>query len=260
MTKPQILTVVTAIGLFFILYLGCEVRSKGQKNAEHRQAATASTTIASADLLKDAVEQLAPDARLKIQTLVESADKSNNDPKAKAAALKTVSAAWHDEKREDIAAFYAEQVAEAEATDAAWSIAGANYFLALRQSQDQTIRDFCTQHAVLAFQNAASLNPQQLEHRINLALCYTENPSKDNPMQGILLLRELDTQNPDNVAVNYQLARLAVRTQQWERAKPRLEKILAKEPKNQKAICLAAEVFANLNDPRAAAMQQQCKQ
>ena len=120
------------------------------------------------------------------------------------------------------------------------------------------MRDFCTQRAVNAFQNAASLNPTKLDYKINLALCYTENPPQDEPMKGILLLRDLDKENPDNAAINIQLARLAIKTGQFDKAIARLEKVLASEPNNKKAVCFLAEAYKNTQNPKAAELAQKC--
>ncbi|MDZ7877772.1 MAG: tetratricopeptide repeat protein [Saprospiraceae bacterium] len=174
--------------------------------------------------------------------------------------LKPLSAAWHNAEHDEVAALYAQRIAEAEKTDEAWSIAGANFYLALQKATDPNLRDFCSKRAAEAFQNAASLNPTKLEHRLNLALCFVENPPADNPMKGILQLRELDSQNPENTVVNFQLARLAIKTGQFDRAITRLEKIVAKEPKNQRFICLLADAYAGKSDPKAGEWAAKCGQ
>ena len=79
-----------------------------------------------------------------------------------------------------------------------------------------------------AFEKAISLNPGNVDHKINKALCFVELPDEGNPMQGILQLRELNQKHPDNVNVMVQLARLALKTNQLERAKERLQQALEK--------------------------------
>jgi Flp pilus assembly protein TadD len=253
MNKQQILLVLSAIALFFILYFGCDVKSSEQKNRETART-LAGTSIDMNSLIKAHLADLKPAQAAEIQSLIAKTE-TDSTP----SVLKQLSAAWHNTGHEDIAAHYAEQVAEKEKTDAAWSIAGANYFLALKQTEDRSMRDYTTQKAVAAFQNAVSLNPQKLEHRINLALCYTENPPADNPMKGILQLRELDSQNPNNVAINTQLARLAIKTGQFDRAIDRLEKVLPLEPNNAKLICLLAEAYTGANSPKAAETIKKCE-
>jgi tetratricopeptide (TPR) repeat protein len=257
MTKQQWWVVGSATAFFLILYFGCDTKSKFQKTV----AASSHQTIAATDpqtLLTAARKALTPAQLAEIQPL-EAALQPNLTPAQQADALKKVSGTFHRFGQEAAAAHFAEQVAELEKTEMAWSVAGGNYFLAIRQTQDKAIRDFCTQRAVAAFQNAASLNPKQLEHKINLALCYTENPLPDNPMKGILLLRELDAANPDNTAINVQLARLAIKTGQFDKAIARLEKVLAREPNLPTANCLAAEAYTGAgNAAKAAEVSKKC--
>lgn len=253
MNRQQIIAIASALVLFFVLYFGCDVQSKEQQTIETARALTG-TTLDIATLIKEATQSLKPAQATDIQSLTQKSETAK-DP----SVLKQLSAAWHNAGHDEVAAHYAEQVAELEKTDEAWSIAGANYYLALQKAEDKPLRDFCTNQATKAFQNAASLNPAKLEHRINLALCYTENPPQDNPMKGILLLRELDAQNPDNVAVNYQLARLAIKTKQFDRAIGRLEKMVTIEPNNAKVVCLLAEAYAGANNPKATEMTQKCE-
>ncbi len=253
MNRQQIIVVASAVALFFILYFGCDVQSKEQKSFETARALTG-TTLDMTAVIKEANKSLSPTQATEIQSLTQKSE-SSKDP----SVLKQLSAAWHNAGHDEVAAHYAEQVAELDKTDEAWSIAGANYYLALQKAEDKALRDFCANQAIKAFQNAASLNPTKLEHRINLALCYTENPPQDNPMKGILLLRELDAQNPENVAVNSQLARLAIKTGQYDKAISRLEKVLTKEPNNGKLYCLLADAYSGAHNPKATEAAQKCQ-
>ena len=253
MNRQQIIVVASAVALFFCLYFGCDVESKEQKTFEVARTLTGAT-MDIASLKQEATKTLNPTQAAEIEALTQKSEASK-DP----SVLKQLSAAWHNVGRDEMAAHYAEEIAVLEKTDDAWSIAGANYYLALQKTEDKPLRDFCANQAAKAFQNAASLNPTKLEHRINLALCYTENPPADNPMKGILLLRELDTQNPENVAVNTQLARLAIKTGQFDKAIGRLEKVLVKEPNNPKLVCLLAEAYAGANNPKATEANQKCQ-
>ena len=255
MNKQQLIVVGSAIALFFILYFGCDTKTTEQKAIAQSRALTtealdikshAETTLASLDATQ----------KVGIQSIMAQSPTTGSDS---ISILKQLSGAWHNAKHDEIAAWYAEQIADIEKTEEAWSIAGANYYLAIAQNTDKSMRDFCTQRAVNAFQNAISLNPTKLDNKINLALCYTENPPQDNPMKGILLLRDLDKENPDNIAVNLQLARLAIKTGQFDRAIARLETVLTKEPNNKKAVCLLADAYSGSQNAKAAEMMKKCE-
>ena len=252
MNKHQIIVISSAIALFFILYFGCDTQSKEQKVLTQSRALTTEALDIKAHIA-ETLGKLGAEQKANIQSLTQKAD--SKDP----SLLKQISAAWHNAGHDEIAASYAEQVAEVEKTEDAWSIAGANYYLAIQQSTEDAVRNFSTQHAVNAFQNAASLNPTNIEHKINLALCYTENPPQENPMKGTLLLLDLEKQNSGNVPVNIQLARLGIKTGQFDKAIGRLEKILAKEPENKRAVCLLADAYNQSNNPKAVQMAKLCE-
>ncbi len=252
MNRAQIIVILSALALFFILYFGCDVKTDEQKKAAHSVALTLEN-LNPTSLIEQATAALTPGQRVEIQPLTEKLATESTP-----SVLKPLSAAWHNAGYDEVASIYAQRVAEAEKTDEAWSIAGANFYLALQKATEPNLREFCSKRAAEAFQNAASLNPTKLEHRLNLALCFVENPPADNPMKGILQLRELDAQNPENTVVNFQLARLAIKTGQFDKAIVRLERIVAKEPTNTKFICLLADAYAGKGDAKAAAWKAKC--
>ena len=252
MNKQQIIVISSAIALFFILYFGCDTQSKEQNAITQSRALTTEALDIKAHIA-ETLGKLGAAQKATIQSLAPKAD--SKDP----SLLKQLSAAWHNAGHDEIAASYAEQVAEIEKTEESWSIAGANYYLAIQQSTEEAVRNFSTQHAVNAFQSAASINPTNIEHKINLALCYTENPPQENPMKGTLLLLDLEKQNSGNVPVNIQLARLGIKTGQFDKAIGRLEKVLAKEPENKRAVCLLADAYSGANNPKASQMAKLCE-
>ena len=79
-------------------------------------------------------------------------------------------------------------------------------------------------------------------------------------MKGILQLRELDTKFPNNAKVLFQLAKLAMRTNQYEKAVARLEQILKTNPNNPDAICLIADAYKGQgNAAKASVFAQKCQ-
>ena len=75
-------------------------------------------------------------------------------------------------------------------------------------------------------------NPKRLDAKTHLALTYVSGP---NPMQGIMLLREVLAADPDNQEAMYQLGILSMQSNQYDKAAGRFEQILAKHPDNTQA-------------------------
>ncbi len=241
MNKAQISAIFAALVLFCGLYFGFDTKNKNQKTAVHSQALQVESTSSDA-LLADAKTHLAPAQAAEVAALEEKMTVAP-DSVAKVEALKNLSAYWYRIQQLAVAGIFAEQVAELERSDSAWSVAGGTFFNGLVGSQDPTIRAFCTAHAVKAFESAASLNPAKVEHRVNLALVYSESPPSDNPMQAVLMLRDLEAKHPQEASVYNALGRLAIKTGQWQRAIDRLEKSWTLNKTNPNTPCLLAKAY-----------------
>lgn len=258
MSKSQLLLLSFSSVLFLILYFGFDTKTKAQKNIENdRVIVSEATSIES--LLLEAKRNLQPDEASSI-LLAEAKLAESNDETNKTEAYKSLSSAWYKINRFAIAGFYAEQVAETEATDEAWSIAGATYNRGMNLEQVEKVKDFCTKRAVQAFENAVSLNPTNVTHKANLAVCYAERPPQDNPMKGVKMLLDLNTKHPDNVAVLTSLGRFGLQTGQFEKAAARLEKALQSQPDNIKVNCLLAQAYQGLGQlEKAKTFQDICQ-
>jgi len=147
-----------------------------------------------------------------------------------------------------IAGFYAQTIAENDNSEESWSIAGTTYSICLQRTKEQKVRDYCYQNAVQAFESAVSVNPDNPQHKVNLAVLYTENPPPQNPMKGILMLRELTEKYPENASVLVNLGRLAIQTSQFDKAIERLSQALTLEPTNRQAICFIAKAYEAKGD------------
>lgn len=249
MTKGQIIAVVSAVLLFVVLYFGCDTVSKeNRKVAAQNARALVSTDISV--LLKDAGTKLDPSQRSVIDVLDAQAEAAQDSVKID--LLKQLSGKWYEFGQPSIAGFYAQTIAEEENTEETWSVAGTTYSICVQREKEQKVRDYCYQNAVQAFENAASLAPDNLQHKINLAVLYTDNPPPENPMTGILMLRELAEKYPENAAVFVNLGRLAIKTSQFDKAVERLSQALEIEPNNRQAICYLAQAYEAKGDRKSA--------
>lgn len=82
------------------------------------------------------------------------------------------------------------------------------------------------------FDRVLEENPDNLEVLTKKALLMV---SSENPMQGILLLREVVTKDPDNWEANFNLGLLSIQSGQFERAVERFEKLVALQASNVQA-------------------------
>jgi tetratricopeptide (TPR) repeat protein len=257
MSKQQWISIIMSFGLIALLYFAFDTKPREQKEIERSRALVAESTDIQV-LLKEAKEELGMSTIGEIIRLENELEQTVLDS-AKVALYKSLSGEWYAKGRQVIAGYYAQQVAEIEQTEESWSIAGTTYTIGLQRSQNEKARQFAVNRAVQAFESAISINPDNTAHQVNLALVYTSEPPEDNPMKGIQMLLQLNKEQPENVLVLVNLGRLAIQTGQFDRAEVRLQKALEIDPNNKSAICLLANVYAELgNASEAEAFQQRC--
>ncbi len=241
MSKSQIAVLFACILLFLGLYFGGSLKPKEIKSAEKvRKLEVESTDINS--MLLEAKPSLNPQEVAEIMSLETRLEQTNADS-TKASVYKDLASSWYRFNKSALSAYYAEKVAEIEQSEEAWSITGTSYVIALKKAKTEKIKKFSSKRAIKAFENAISLNPDNMQHQTNLAVCYAEFPPADNPMKGILMLLDLNKRNPENVGVNMALARFGMQTNQFDKVQLRLENVLNIEPNNLRANCLMAEVL-----------------
>ena len=244
MGTNQYMAILAAIAFILILFFGFDTKAPSQKLIEKSRAANFENT--SIDLLLgNALNNLSMDDRLYFEKRIQVfgiPDSASVDD------LKEFSGEWYRKQQYAIAGYYAEKIALREDSEEAWSIAGTTYATGLQYYQDEKEKNFCGTRAVDALQKALSLNPENLSHEINLAICYADFPPQDNPMKGIQMLLELNGEHPENISVLMALGRFAIQTGQFDRARIRLEKVTELVPGNRQAYCLLSDVYQNLNE------------
>jgi len=258
-SRNQILFLLSFIALFGILYFGFDTKPSEQAKLEQSRALSFESTDVRV-IMTDAKKKLSKRDNsiigLKEQELQQAATDSATFLK-----LEDLAREWYAVGFPEISAHYAEEIAKERNDADSWSIAGTTFTICVTKQVEQKVRDYCNKHAKEAFENAISIDPDNIDHRINLSVLYTEAPPQNNPMQGILMLREMNQENPKEIKVLNQLARLSIRTNQWENALKRLTQVLEIKPDNQPAICMIAKVYQSLQDfSKAADYQSRCNE
>lgn len=258
MTKLQYIAVGSVIVLFMVLYVGCDTKPPGQGQVE-RTRVLQSETLDIGNLIRTAHEDLPADQWSTVQAWQQEVEEATEDS-VKVSYLKQISGVWYNNGHPAIAGHYAQEVAELLNTEEAWSIAGTTFAICVQKSKAQKVKAFCQQRAVQALESTISMNPEEDSYRVNLALLYTDFPPPNEPMKGVLMLRELEQAFPESALVLTSLARLAIRTSQFEKAIQRLGQALELEPNNRNALCLMVQAQAGAgNIAEAKSFEQRCQ-
>ncbi len=259
MNKVQRLVLAACVGVFVVLAGLLPTKPAKIVEAE-KQRSLSFSRLDPLSRIAHEREQLDVEHRSMLEALEMEAD--SEDDSLALAATKRLAGFWFDAGKPWVSGYYALQVAEKEGTEEAWSIAGTTFLICLQsQKEEETVRGYCFDQAIAALEAALSLNPDNLDNRINLSLVYVENPPENNPMKGIQMLLDLAREYPESAAVLNQLGRLALRTGQIDKAIERLEQALELEPRNRKTLCLLAEAYKAAGEElRAARFEAVCAQ
>ena len=239
----QKLSILAFTALFFVMYFGCNITSQENRLQEKsREIKPPGLNIERE--IENVKHILSKDDQAELEMSLIDLEESSTDEQ-KVEAMKKLAGKWYSLGYPLLSAFYAEKIAEIDNTEDAWAIAGTTNYLAIKAVTDEKQSKYAKEQAIFALDNAISLNPDNVDHKINKALCFVESEA---PMQGIMMLREISEQNPENTAVLIQLGRLSIRTNQWEKALDRFSKVLELDPNNKEVHCYLSEVYKAQND------------
>lgn len=246
------LAVTASIGFIALLYFGFDTKPPHKPNAAVR-----SSELDLQTMIEDARKALDIETLKRLDTLDTRSKHVEGD--SLVSVLKELSGGWYRAGNSILAGMYATQVAEIENSAASWSIVATTYAGGLQSTESADARKWCFDEARKALENAISLDSENNIYRVNLALLYAEVPPLNEPMKGVQMLLAMNEKNPNDVLVLNSLAKLAVKTGQWEKAKGRLEKSFSIRPDNKTTICLLAEVYRMTQDLREQEMKNKCE-
>ena len=246
MNKHQYIAIIVSFIFLMILLFGFEKKPAKQLLIEKSRVENFENT--SIDLLLgEALNSVEPSTRLFLEKKIQLA---GNVDSANIEDLIDLSGEWYKLGKYAMAGYYAEKIADRKNDEESWSIAGTTYAAGVQSFSNEKEKEFCANRAIKALEKAFSMNPSKLGHKINLAICYADHPPAENPMKGILMLIDINKENPDNVSTLLALGRLAIQTGQYDRAQVRLEKVVELLPENTQAYCYLAEVYKNLGETK----------
>ena len=154
----------------------------------------------------------------------------------------SIARVWDRLGQPQISSHYYQQIAEKSQNEKSWINAAYRYYDASRLTTDSLVGKYFTDKAVVAYQNVLKINPDNLDAKTDLALCYADGT---NPMQGIMLLREVVEKNPNHEMAQYNLGILSVKSGQYDKAIVRFEKVLEINPQNAEARFLLARTYVS---------------
>ncbi len=98
------------------------------------------------------------------------------------------------------------------------------------------------------FEKSLELNPADDSAKIGIGACYMFGDISDNPMQGIMGIRQVVEKNSDNLYGQMMLGLGGIRSGQYDKAIERFAIVVNKQPHNAEALLYLAETYERKGD------------
>lgn len=213
--KTQVLLIVGALVLFVLLFIAPKLAPEHSDEDGHDHSSEKAAVSTDGNLsvyLNMASKTVSPDQKQILDNLVAA---KNYD---------SLSTTWNKLKRPDLAAHYAEESAKLKNTAESWFKAGNRYYYSVQFTQDKSESPVLYQCAMRCFSKGLALDPKNVDAKIMLASCYVEGTQ--DPMEGVSRLREIEKTDSNNVKLQLTFAFFSVKSQQFDKAIARFNKVL----------------------------------
>jgi tetratricopeptide (TPR) repeat protein len=258
--KPQFIVVLLSIALFSTLYFFAPRYKQADLAAASQTAENQDVT--SKSVLEGAKMNLAAEQKL-ILLSIENQLNTSKTTIDSVKIYKALSRFWADSAQKlGPYLYYTYSAALLESSEKSLTFAAQQLVDNLTDPEaPPAFLKWMAGNAKVLLDKALVINPNNDSAKINLGACYLFGNISDNPIQGILKIKEVVDKNPHNIYGQMVLALGGKKSGQNEKAIERFLLILQDEPTNTEALVHLAECYELTNQkPLALERYQQVKQ
>ena len=251
MKKPQIIVVFIGLLLLSVLYF-LVPKSKKPATTVNSQL-TANEEISAKSIIDGAKLNLNADQKIALLSIENQLVNSKTTTDSIKAYKKLIQY-WADSaNRIEPYLYYTYSAALLENTEKSLTFA-AQLLVNNLTTPDAppALQKWMAMNAKVLLEKALVINPINDTSKINLGACYLFGNISDNPMQGILKVKEVVDKNPKNTYGQLILALGGKKSGQYEKAIERFLIILELEPNNMEAMVNLAECYELTNQKNSA--------
>lgn len=239
--KKQI--VVISIGLALLLLL--VVFGKTVNPKKENITPVANNTKELLDIktvISTSKQRLNPNQKIRLSRLENSIESATSLQKV--IVYKELSNFWKDSARiYEPYLFYLGEAAKLENSEKSLTFAAQQFTSSLLEVSEPSIQHWLASNAKVLFDKAITINPSNDSSKIGLGACYILGNISENPMEGILPVREIATKNPDNLYAQLILGLGGKKSGQYDKAIERFLIIANKQPSNVAIVLYLAECY-----------------
>jgi tetratricopeptide (TPR) repeat protein len=247
--KEQLFLLGGATLLFCAIYFfGRTTPSKKNQVA----IVSADTSYNIQKVLEASRSQLTVDQRSRLAQL-ENSIVRGNVREQKAEVYKQIAAFYRDTAHLLLPfAYYTGEAAKLENSEKSLTFAARFFLENARKQEDEGLKKWMAGESKQLFEKALVLDPADDSLKIGLGSCYIFGNIADNPMQGIMMIREVAERDPSNMYAQFMLGVGGLMSGQLDRAIDRLSIVASKQPENVEAKLMLAEAYERKGDKQNA--------
>jgi tetratricopeptide (TPR) repeat protein len=248
--KQQLILLAGATALFCIIYFFGKTTPPKKQNSAAANTAASSYNIDK--VLEASRAQLTDDQRSRIAQL-ENSIVRGNVKQQKADVFKQIAAFYRDSAHLLLPyAYYTGEAAKLENSEKSLTFAARFFLENARKQDDEGLKKWMANESKELFEKALVLNPGNDSLKVGLGSCYIFGNITDNPMEGIMMIREVAERDPSNMYAQFMLGLGGLMSGQLDRAIERLSIVVSKEPQNLEAKIMLAEAYERKGDKQNA--------
>ena len=249
MKKEQLFLLAGATLLFCVVYFfGRTTPSKKNQVA----IVSADTSYNIQKVLEASRSQLTVDQRSRLAQL-ENSIVRGNVREQKAEVYKQIAAFYRDTAHLLLPfAYYTGEAAKLENSEKSLTFAARFFLENARKQEDEGLKKWMAGESKQLFEKALVLDPADDSLKIGLGSCYIFGNIADNPMQGIMMIREVAERDPSNMYAQFMLGVGGLMSGQLDRAIDRLSIVASKQPDNVEVKLMLAEAYERKGDKQNA--------
>lgn len=145
-------------------------------------------------------------------------------------------------------AYYTAEAAKLENSEKSLTFAARLFLDNLMTEGQPAMQTWLATNAKVLLEKALVINPANDSSKIGIGACYLFGNISDNPMQGILPVREIAQKDPGNIYAQMVLGLGGKKSGQYDKAIERFLIVVQKEPDNIEAIFNLAECYEEKGD------------
>jgi tetratricopeptide (TPR) repeat protein len=242
--KQQWFLVIGGIALIVLIYFGTSTSTPKLANQPTTPSqATHNHTVTTETILQKANQSISPEQVQRL-ALLEKAVVRGDVKEQQIHIFHQLARFWSDSARMfEPYAYYTSEAAKLENSEKSLTFAAQLFLENLLTEADPAMQHWLGENAKDLLDKALVINPANDSTKIGLGICYMFGNISDNPMQGILEVRKLVQEHPENLYGQMVLGMGGKKSGQYDKAIDRFNIVLQKQPENLEAIFNIAECY-----------------